>query len=117
MEALAFFFKIQDRGYKPDNVTHKPSLGGLCRNHCVDKALPFFQASNGLIPYIKTYNFTIYICLRNKKYNEACELVEKMVNCGFLADAFTTALLQQLLSNSQDPALLAMRQKCLHSGI
>lgn len=46
-----------------------------------------------------------------------CKLVEKMVDRGFLADALTTSLLQQLLSKVQDPTLLAMCQKCLHSGI
>ncbi|XP_074331460.1 uncharacterized protein LOC141668461 isoform X2 [Apium graveolens] len=118
VEALTFFFKTQDQGLMPDIVTYQTLLGGLCKNHCVDKALSLFQAMecNGLNPENDTYNIIIRGCLRSKKYKEACKLVDKMFDCGFIADVITTSLLQHLLlSKVQDPTILAMQQKCLHS--
>ncbi|KAK1386151.1 putative pentatricopeptide repeat-containing protein, mitochondrial [Heracleum sosnowskyi] len=119
MEALNFLYKIQDQGHMLDIVIYHTMLTGLCKNQYVHKALSLFHlmSCNGVIPDRDTYNIIIRGCLRNKKFSEACKLVEKMVDCGFLADAATTFLLQQLLSKVQDPSLLALHQKCLHSGI
>ncbi|KAK1386058.1 hypothetical protein POM88_023793 [Heracleum sosnowskyi] len=105
---------------KPDMVTYKTLLDGLCKNHYVDKALSLFRTIkyHGLIPDSDTYNIIIRGCLRNEKYNEACKLVGKMIDCGFLADEITSSLLLQLLlSEVQHPTLLAMHHKILHSGL
>ncbi|XP_074325663.1 uncharacterized protein LOC141663752 isoform X2 [Apium graveolens] len=118
MEALTFFYKIQNQGHKPDTVTYGTLLDGLCKNHYIDKALSVFQTMkcNGLNPENDTYNIIIRGCLRSKKYKEACKLVDKMDDCGIFGDASTTSLLERLLSEVHDPTLLAMLQKCLHSG-
>lgn len=47
---------------------------------------------NVLIPEGGTYNIIICGCLRNKKDAEACKLLDNIVDCGFLEDAFTTSL-------------------------
>ncbi|KAK1385608.1 Tetratricopeptide-like helical domain-containing protein [Heracleum sosnowskyi] len=117
MEALTFFYKIQGLGHKPDIVTYETLLGGLCKNHYVDKALSLFRTieCNGLIPESNTYNIIIRGCLWSKKYDGACKLVDKMVDCGFSSDAATTSVLRHLLlSKAQDPTLVALYQKCLH---
>ncbi|KAK1386039.1 hypothetical protein POM88_023774 [Heracleum sosnowskyi] len=116
MEALTFFYKIQGLDHKPDIVTYETLLGGLCKNHYVDKALSLFRTieCNGLIPESNTYNIIIRGCLWSKKYDGACELVDKMVYSGFSIDAATTSVLRHLLlSKAHDPTLVAIYQKCL----
>ncbi|KAK1386040.1 Pentatricopeptide repeat protein [Heracleum sosnowskyi] len=116
MEALIFFYKIQGLGHEPNIVTYETLLGGLCKNHYVDKALSLFRTieCNGLIPESKTYNIIIRGCLWSKKYDGACELVDKMVYSGFSIDAATTSVLRHLLlSKAHDPTLVAIYQKCL----
>ncbi|KAK1386061.1 hypothetical protein POM88_023796 [Heracleum sosnowskyi] len=119
MEALTFFYKIQDQGHMLNILTYRTMLTGLCKNQYVDKVLSLFYliSDNCLFPDRDTYNIIIRGCLSNKKYDEACKLVDKMVDFGFLADAITSPLLKYLLlSGEQDPNLLAMHQKFLHSG-
>lgn len=99
---------------------YRTLLDGLCKNQYADKALSFFHLMkcNCVVPDKDTYNIIIRGCLRNKKYNDACGLIDEMVDHGSSADAFTTSLLKSLLSlESQDPTLLALLQKCLQSGM
>ncbi|XP_074330574.1 uncharacterized protein LOC141667840 isoform X1 [Apium graveolens] len=119
VEALTFFYKVRGQGSELDYVTYGTLLDGLCKIQYIDRALSFFKVMkcNGVIPDMYTYNIIISGCLRNKKYNEACGLIDEMLDHSFLADALTTSLLQNLLSlESQDPIILAMYQKCLQSG-
>ena len=120
VEALTFFYKVRGQGHMVDSVAYKTLLDGLFKNQDADRALSFFHVMkcNGEVLNKDTYNIVIRGCIRNKKYNEACGLIDKMVDCGISADASTISLLQILLSvESQDPTLIALHQKCMQSGM
>ncbi|KAK1385966.1 hypothetical protein POM88_023701 [Heracleum sosnowskyi] len=132
--ALAVLNTIKSKKIMPISYTYNILLDAYCRDLKLDIAKDLYRkmAFDGLSRTVithnillhglclldrDTYNIIIRGCLSNKKYDEACKLVDKMVDFGFLADAITSPLLKYLLlSGEQDPNLLAMHQKFLHSG-
>lgn len=91
-------------------------IRGFCKEGLLEEANKIFMEmkANSCMPEDVTYNTLIRGCFENKKYDEACVLIDEMVADGFSVDASTTSMLLYLLkSKEQDPALLALRKKFL----